>query len=209
MSDSASSLPIAPGKLASPTAGVASPAVTYIDNWLRRLPWAVLVVDANLHCLWANPAARTMADQGRITLTDGRLTIGDTATTDSLRAFVAGMDRLPETWVTKTNQGDHLVVRGDIVDPLDLPTAVALVIKSTAETRRHSVWADLRHALGLTRSEALIVTRLVDGDSADDIAVHLGVSVDTVRSHIRRAYIKLDVGTREQLFAKVSPFRIG
>lgn len=209
MSEGVESLPPVPVHLPPPNSGVAYPAVAYIDNWLQRLPWAVVVVDENLDCLWVNPAARELAERGRIRLTGERLEIGDATTTASLKAFVASIDSQPETWVTKTDEGDHLVVRGDTVEPATLPAAVALIIKSASETSRHRVWADLKRAFGLTRSETVIVTRLIDGDCADDIAASLGLAVDTVRSHIRRTYTKLNVGTREQLFAKVLPFRIG
>jgi DNA-binding CsgD family transcriptional regulator len=209
MSDLVASVPADLRHPTLPNSEVASGAVAYIDNWLRRLPWAVVVVSEGLHCLWVNPAAQALAEQGKIELAGGRLAIGDATATDSLRAFVARVGSQPETWVTKTRQGDHLVVRADTVEPDNLPSAVALIIKCTSEMHRHSVWADLQSAFGLTRSEAMIVIRLVDGDSADDIAASLGLAVDTVRSHIRRTYIKLDIGSREQLFAKVLPFRIG
>jgi len=42
----------------------------------------------------------------------------------------------------------------------------------------------------------------------EEIAQELGLRVPTVRTHIRNLYDKLDVTCREELFRRVSPFRV-
>jgi DNA-binding CsgD family transcriptional regulator len=48
----------------------------------------------------------------------------------------------------------------------------------------------------------------MDGAGADAIARDVGVGIETVRTHIRRIYNKLGIGSREELFARLSPFRL-
>jgi DNA-directed RNA polymerase specialized sigma24 family protein len=48
----------------------------------------------------------------------------------------------------------------------------------------------------------------VAGKTAQDAAREQGTSVDTVRTHIRRLYAKLDVNSREGLFTRLRPFLI-
>ncbi|MBX9460146.1 MAG: helix-turn-helix transcriptional regulator [Brevundimonas sp.] len=51
--------------------------------------------------------------------------------------------------------------------------------------------------------------RLVAGQPASTVAEELGLSIETVRTHIRRIYNKLGISSREQLFAIAGQFRLG
>ncbi len=53
----------------------------------------------------------------------------------------------------------------------------------------------------LTRREALVAARLASGQGPQGTANALGVSVDTVRSHIRRIFEKCEVRTLSELVA--------
>ena len=81
---------------------------------------------------------------------------------------------------------------------------VAMTIRSTEQ--QNLVCADLGEPFGLTQGEQRVVERLLRGSSSQEIADALGKSVLTVRTHIKRAYAKLSVTTREQLFARLLPF---
>lgn len=50
--------------------------------------------------------------------------------------------------------------------------------------------------LGLTRREAEVLTVLAGGTAPDAIAAKLGISAETVRSHLRSVYLKLGVNDR-------------
>lgn len=71
------------------------------------------------------------------------------------------------------------------------------------------IWAKFGPALGLTAAEESILKRLVDGANVEAAALALGVSVATARTHIKRAYGKLGVSSREEMFAELLPFRLG
>lgn len=56
----------------------------------------------------------------------------------------------------------------------------------------------------LSAREAHVTSLLVEGTSATDVGLDLGISVRTVQAHIRSIYRKLGVGSRLQLLARVT-----
>ena len=54
----------------------------------------------------------------------------------------------------------------------------------------------------LTPHEARIVRLLAEGDSYQEVGDRLGITVNTVRNHIRRIYEKLQVHTKSQAVSK-------
>jgi DNA-binding CsgD family transcriptional regulator len=57
----------------------------------------------------------------------------------------------------------------------------------------------MRARFGLTRAEAGVAMLIADGLSATEIAAHLGISVYTVRAHLRRIYSKTGVNRQVAL----------
>lgn len=57
----------------------------------------------------------------------------------------------------------------------------------------------LQETYGLTRSEALVASMLVDGHSIEDIAEELGVETSTARSHLKRVFTKTDTHRQSDL----------
>jgi len=51
----------------------------------------------------------------------------------------------------------------------------------------------------LTRTEAKVAGMILDGDSTAEIAIELGISAETVRSHVKAVLHKFNVGTQAQL----------
>jgi DNA-binding CsgD family transcriptional regulator len=64
---------------------------------------------------------------------------------------------------------------------------------------------DLKRLWDLSSAEVKIVDFIFRGVAAQDIAEELGVSVDTVRTHIRHIYAKTGVKSREALFSELGP----
>jgi DNA-binding NarL/FixJ family response regulator len=54
----------------------------------------------------------------------------------------------------------------------------------------------------LTPHEARIIRLLAEGDSYQEVGERLGVTVNTVRNHIRRIYEKLHVHTKSEAVSK-------
>jgi PAS domain S-box-containing protein len=57
----------------------------------------------------------------------------------------------------------------------------------------------------LTRGEHDVLKSLLSGMTAQEIAMHRGSSVETIRTHIRRLYAKTEVRSREELFMRLRP----
>lgn len=84
---------------------------------------------------------------------------------------------------------------------------VCLVLHRATE----DYWAnlpDLGSVFGLTPSEAGVVDDLYNGLSPNDIAGKRGISIHTVRAHLRRCYDKLHITSREQLWHRLRPYQI-
>lgn len=74
---------------------------------------------------------------------------------------------------------------------------------------RESAVLHFEEYFNLTRQEALICRDLLRGKTVQEIVETTGKSSDTVRFHIRNIYIKIDVSSREALFAKLRLFLFG
>ncbi len=57
-------------------------------------------------------------------------------------------------------------------------------------------------ALGVTRREYAVLELLASGNSNKEIAIHLGVSPNTIKSHIKNLFEKLEVQRRTQAVAR-------
>ena len=62
---------------------------------------------------------------------------------------------------------------------------------------------DFASLYGLTPCEQRTLSLILNGLSVTDVAAKLHKSVLTVRTHVKRAYAKLGIGTKEQLFATI------
>ena len=69
---------------------------------------------------------------------------------------------------------------------------------------REALWAD---AYGFSAREVQIATLLVERTPYRQIAEGLGLSENTVKTHVRNIYKKADVASREELLAKLSESR--
>jgi DNA-binding CsgD family transcriptional regulator len=87
--------------------------------------------------------------------------------------------------------------------PLGLsgPAAAVLIIDRQAHPEPDP--SVLREVFSLTPAEARVTARLSQGQSADEIAHHLGISVETVRTHIRRVLSKTATGRQGELISLV------
>lgn len=57
----------------------------------------------------------------------------------------------------------------------------------------------IQETYGLTRSEAIVASMLVDGYSLEDIALELGVETSTARSHLKRVFTKTETHRQSDL----------
>jgi len=189
----------------------AAPApAAYIDHWVRTQSLPTLIVTPQLRVLWTNDAAEQLLEErDDLHLASDHLMLGDARRTDAFRERIAGLDTTPIALVHRRRMAEsHFIIRIDRLAMADAAAAYVLVLHSSTASDRY-LWSDFGPVFSLTRSEVGIVKQLLAGNSAEQIAQTLCISLDTVRTHIKRVYTKSGVSSREQLFQAVLPFRLG
>jgi DNA-binding CsgD family transcriptional regulator len=185
---------------------VALNAERYFDHRAAVGRTPEMLVAGDLEVIWLNAAALALtARTGPVGLTGGRMVLPHRGQEEALRAFLDGLGDESGVWVLRGPEGRWLI-RAEPIAPVDSPTAWLLTWRSMDDGPR-PLWADIGAALGLTRSEARLLHLLLDGQTVDEAAIDLAISVQTARTHIRRIYAKLGVSNREQLFATALPYR--
>jgi DNA-binding CsgD family transcriptional regulator len=167
-----------------------------------------LIVDEQLKILWVNAlASELLRRKGEVEDRYGVLALEDPVQHACLLALLRKAGTGLITHCTPLSAGSgHLLVRAR---RLECGESVLIAIQITrTDSGDHDVYHDLDLAFGLTPAEHRVLLSLLSGNEADRVTRTLGVSMDTVRSHIRNIYAKLGVSSREQLFVKVQPFRV-
>ena len=148
-----------------------------------------------------------MQNSAHLTLRDSSLATVDNGRTPGFRAFLRAAAEVRSSWISSVEGASPLIVTAQRLSTPDGPDLIGLSLHLTTPQDRY-VWTDFGEALRLTRAETAVVKRILEGAKAEVIAEEQGISVETVRTHIRRMYGKLGVSGREQLFAVVAPFRL-
>ncbi|HEY3811700.1 MAG TPA: helix-turn-helix transcriptional regulator [Caulobacteraceae bacterium] len=179
-------------------------AADWGGRWLDAHGLAVVVLSRDLAMLWSSRAVQeTLSADGPVLVRDGYLTGSTRVHQTQLSAL---LDRAA-AGAAAADLFDHVEPeRRLILSARALDGAMMRFGLSVRRERREIILPDLTGAFGLTNAEQLIVRRLMQGWSATDVADDLGAALLTVRTHIKRAYAKLGVHSKEQLFAKLLAF---
>jgi DNA-binding NarL/FixJ family response regulator len=81
------------------------------------------------------------------------------------------------------------------------PTAASAVSGTLFTDKQHGTKPALHQELNFTEREREILKRLVKGYTNQKIAVELGLSVETVKTYIRRIMDKSSIRSRKQLLS--------
>ena len=176
-------------------------AIVCIESW----PQATLFLDAaEPTVFWMNATAEKCLRERGATLAGRRIQLAQRDRQKSFEDFLSKTTSEVSSWVLDlSGDGRALVFRCRTIGE----TGFRLLTIFHPENPPTSV-PDVGALFGLTPSETRILEGIVDGRRADDLAESLGVSIETVRTHIRRFYNKLGVNSREQMIAKVSAYRV-
>lgn len=188
----------------------AAPDPAYFDAWAQASSIPYAMVAMTLELIWCNHAARRMLNDGdEFQLHKTVLGCVDKADTLSFRTFIDGLGDGIAAWACRRQNGDgYRIVRAERFAPEGLPAAVGLTFQRIQPPGGEHVWADMSRVMDLTPAEQRVLQRLALGAVVETVAGDLGVSVETVRTHIRRIYAKLNVGSREELLALAGQFRV-
>ena len=153
----------------------------------RPPPWDLVLMDLEL------PGIGGVAGTRRLkallpSLTIVVLTVFEERAT-VLQAICAGADG----YLVKRTPADQILVqlRNVLAGGAPLSAGVARTVLDLV--RRSEPDAGAPSRLDLTMREQDVLAALVEGMSYKQVAGHLGISIDTVRSHVRRIYGKLQV----------------
>lgn len=167
---------------------------------------ARILTDANRRIVWATSGATLLVSGGScITIADGELS-GQTRHSDALiREMLEDSELAAPAPVVRLVGSEAASPPELFVKAQNYPLAggacTLLTIRDLA--RELQEIPDLGGLYGLTRTEQKIVTMMLRGQSVTEIAGELHKSVLTVRTHVKRVYSKLGVGSKEQLFSTV------
>lgn len=178
-------------------------------DWLEREPTARLLVDRNLGIMWMNDAAASALDAvDGMRNCAGVLTTGRKVWDEDLRGVVGRAACASFGWTIPSTQadGNHIVLNIRKLGELE-PATYGISFSGTGNEPR-AAYAPLERIFELTPIEHRTLLDLLDGHEAIAIARLRNVSVETIRSHIRNIYLKLEVRTREGLFHKLRPYQV-
>jgi DNA-binding CsgD family transcriptional regulator/PAS domain-containing protein len=180
---------------------------------LAQLSVGAIVLDAQGRVLYANEAAeKLLAARDGIVLQRRCLRAESREETAALQALVA--DATGSRQAAHRGAGGALRVRrssgapalGVLVVPvhgarsaLGVSRAAAVLYVTDPLRAGQPSEARLRVLFGLTRAEARVALRLVAGRTAPEIAAELQIATETVRSHRKQIFAKVDVHTQAEL----------
>ncbi len=177
-------------------------------GWLAADFRPRLIVSADLQVLWSNDCAqRQLAEDHGVTVRDGALQFASTTIQWEFVDFIEQLDPQLKTFAVRCNDPSmHLLFRGRRVE---VAGGSAACLEFTRDSTKFlAQYQDIERVFALTPAEHRVAIGLLNGRTAVQLAGDLLISVDTVRTHVRRIYSKIGVRSREELFARLRPFRI-
>lgn len=180
----------------------------FLAEWLASGSHARLVCDASQRILWHCPNLEPLAEEsGTLNVERSQFTLGDKRAQAALAGFI-NQAGTRETAIGLVSEEGRLamVLQCQRLEVGMLGTAFGLRFVSAAD------WceSDLRHFeqyFGLTRQEAAVCRHLLQGRTVPEIVDIEGKAPDTIRFHVRNLYHKVEVSSREALFARLRLFQ--
>jgi len=181
---------------------------------MNRYPYPFLLTDPQCKVIYSNPAAMEVTrEKDGLQIAAGQLSMMSPIANSRFRKTVKEISANRNgqaRWLDIPRSPHKLPFRllltpvpySDAL-PLGLsgPAAAVLIIDRQAHPEPDA--SLLREVFSLTPAEARVTGKLSQGQSADEIARQLGVSVETVRTHIRRALSKTATGRQGELISLV------
>lgn len=164
----------------------------HLSAWRDQFRVPAVLTSPEFLILWRNEAAAQLLDgndpHGRVGeplswASKGRLA--------QLRVITEEIADQPRLWVYDPPGRPRLLVRIQQVAGRRGDRTFGFLFYG-GETPVAPVWADLGCVFGLTPTESVVVRGLVSGRGAEQLAGDLRVGLETIRTHIRRAYHKLE-----------------
>lgn len=177
--------------------------------WSNAQGRPYLLLSRTRRLLWANVAAHDALASGEDVRLHGEfVSLSEADHLASFDKWLAGLEGKGAAWCCQRANGDGCVVfHAQVIAGAQGGHVVGLSFLGTGSDYAPQ-WADFSAMFGLTPSEHRPIRLLLDGYGAEEAARRLGISIETARTHIRRAYVKMGVGSREAMFRLLAPFRL-
>lgn len=162
-----------------------------------------LVFDASARLVWASPSAVQILDHAR-----GGPGLEE-AFRDAVRALLLQSQRepAPAAAMTSASGVGSPPVRASLLLVRTTPSAEPLVLVRIGDGDERDSVPARADGFGLSRAEASVLEVLRLGKNNREIARHLCVSVDTVRTHLKQIYAKMGVHSRLEAIVKARDVR--
>lgn len=185
---------------------------TAFEAALDTLAVPTIFVNDRLQLVHANRAAHAELDAAQVLrLADGRVSVADPRQHGQLKAALATARDRPDAPPAQLDvalgpaSGRMKLLplpRGSVRGTLAPEAAAAIVLTGAIRSRvrdDEAIAARLVETKGLTRSEAGVALEIAKGDGRAAAAARLGISQNTVRTHLSAIFHKLDINRQAQL----------
>jgi len=178
-----------------------APAAVAFDV-LDQLHLAVLLVAPDGRVLLGNRSARTILEAGDgLGLSHSELRVQDRTACESLRRLLAAPPRSGLHALQVPRQAKRLlsllVARLATGDPTLAAASTVFVCDPEREVRDQA--ETLIELYRLTPAESKVAEQLLRGSTLDEISLELGVSLNTVRTHLKRVLSKTETRRQSEL----------
>jgi DNA-binding NarL/FixJ family response regulator len=177
-----------------------------VSNAMDRLAAGIVVVDADRRVRHLNEAARRSLDRRvPLRIVDGRLTASATAGADwvakAIRAAATIKQHEARSFLTPEGESVTASIAAAGVVEQGLwggERPIAVVVIDDPRDRPRNIRSRLAKAFALTTAEADVLSAMMEGLTAEEIAARRSVAVTTVRSQIRQIMMKMGVNRSTQ-----------
>ncbi|HKY82146.1 MAG TPA: helix-turn-helix transcriptional regulator [Sphingobium sp.] len=180
-------------------------------GWLGSGSTVRFMLDSQFRILWANDAGQAAIEsRGWIESKDGILTLAHNPGAGALASEAArlGEEEIFVQSYAMPSDGGHVVAvmrQLPSGQPQQRVYGLELRRRADADAVRY---AGYRSYFGISQAEDRVLQQLLKGHNVEKCAATLDLSMDTVRSHVRQLYTKMNVSSREALFHVIMPFRV-
>lgn len=187
----------------------------YFRGWADNEPIPLFIVTRQLNIVWRNPMAdRLLRETSTLRDRSGMLVASTPRAHQAMARFakVAGYvdeaGRIAErNHVVVGEETDHDVVLRATAVAGHEDRLVTFMVRRASDRTNYEL-SDLTEAFHMTQAESRVASMMIAGATAEEIARSLGISVETVRSHIKHIYAKTGVSSREALLSKLIGYMV-
>lgn len=187
---------------------VADIASLYLPSWIDGYPDALLILDSKLVVLWANERARKLVGaHPDLTEHEEQLSAQTKEDQSRLAMLISSLATHKERSVVLFGKTRARAIVADAWRVEGQGAGLIAGVRLHWLRRRSQINLALLGAIHqLTKEERSTVGDILLGQTVMEIAARTGKAESTVRTHLKRVYAKMEIGSREQLFAECAAF---